>query len=302
MTPPTFVETTSSVSHTVGSGVARLLATEVPRETRRVETTRLFGEAASCPKTERDQLIEQIIILNVGVARSIARRYAGRGLALDDLESVGYMALVRAARKFDGDRAEDFLTYAVPTIRGEIKRHFRDHGWMVRPTRRIQELQTTVLRVRDSLRESTGRSPSEAEIATELDVPEADVAEALQAEGCFTPLSLDMRVSAGDPGAMTLGEVLPSVDGDLSAAEARSMLAPALAKLTERERVIVRLRFVEDRTQSEIGTEIGVTQMQVSRLLSAILRKLREGLTAGDADQPVDKHVDKQDEHTTVAA
>jgi RNA polymerase sigma-B factor len=261
------------------TALAPSLTTEVSRETRRAETTRLFTEASSCPDTERDRLIEQIILVNTGVARSIARRYAGRGIALDDLEQVGYMALVRAARKFDGDKAEDFLTYAVPTIRGEIKRHFRDLGWMVRPTRRIQELQTTVLRIRDTIRDATGQVPTPAQIAAELKVPEADVTEALTAEGCFTPLSLDAPVaSAGEPGDMSLGDMLTGEDGELSAAEARSVLAPALAKLTDREQLIVRLRFVEDQTQGEIGQQIGVTQMQVSRLLSAILEKLRTSI------------------------
>jgi RNA polymerase sigma-B factor len=253
---------------------------EVSRETRRAETTRLFGEARRADHVERAVLIEQIILVNTGVARSIARRYAGRGIALDDLEQVAYMALVRAARKFDGDKAEDFLTYAVPTIRGEVKRHFRDLGWMVRPTRSVQELQVNVLKVRDALRGPDGEPPTAAAIAEALGATEAAVAEALSAEGCFTPLSLDAQVrgsNGSDPGA-TLGDLLPGEEGDLSAAEARALLAPALATLTDRERLIVRRRFVEDLTQSEIGEEIGVTQMQVSRLLSSIMRKMHAAI------------------------
>jgi RNA polymerase sigma-B factor len=256
--------------------IAATLHHDVPRETRRRETTRLFDEAVSARRTHREELIEQVILVNTGVARSIARRYASRGIPLEDLEQVAYLALVRAARKFDGDKAEDFLTYAVPTIRGEIKRHFRDLGWTVRPPRRIQELQTNVLRLRETLRDDEGRVPTPAEIAAELDVDEADVTEALTAEGCFTPLSLDAPVATGEPDAASLGDLLPEYDADLSAAEARALLAPALGKLTERERLIVRLRFVDDLTQAEIGERIGVTQMQVSRLLSGILGRLRE--------------------------
>jgi RNA polymerase sigma-B factor len=263
--------------------IAATLHHDVPRETRRRETNRLFGEATSARRTQREEIIEQVILVNTGVARSIARRYVGRGIPLEDLEQVAYLALVRAARKFDGDKAEDFLTYAVPTIRGEIKRHFRDLGWTVRPPRRIQELQTSVLRLRESMRDEDGRAPRPAEIAAELGVDESDVVEALTAEGCFTPLSLDAPVSTGEPDAVSLGELLPEYDTDLSAAEARALLAPALGKLTERERLIVRLRFVEDLTQAEIGERIGVTQMQISRLLGGILAKLREAIAPAAA-------------------
>lgn len=251
---------------------------DVPREARRRETTRLLDQASSARRGDRERLIEQVILVNTGVARSIARRYHGRGIPLEDLEQVAYLALVRAARKFDGDKAEDFLTYAVPTIRGEIKRHFRDLGWTVRPPRRIQELQTSVLRLRESMRDETGRAPSPARIAAELDVDEGDVVEALTAEGCFTPLSLDAPVSNGEPEAASLGDLLPGFDADLGAAEARALLAPAMTRLSEREQLIVRLRFVDDLTQAEIGERIGVTQMQVSRLLGGILAKLRDAI------------------------
>jgi RNA polymerase sigma-B factor len=257
--------------------IAATLTQDVPRETRRRETTRLFTEAKGA---ERAELIEQIIVINTGVARSIARRYANRGIPLEDLEQVGYLALIRAARKFDGDKAEDFLTYAVPTIRGEIKRHFRDLGWMVRPTRRVQELQTSVLQMRETMRDAEGHVPSPAVVAERLGVAESDVIEALSAEGCFKPLSLDAPVTTSDVGdAASLGDLLPGMDDNMSSAEARAVLAPALARLTDRERLIVRLRFVEDRTQNEIGQEIGVTQMQVSRLLSGILAKLRDSIS-----------------------
>ena len=263
--------------------IAATLTHDVPRETRRRETDRLLREASRPQLGDRDALIEQVILVNTGVARSIARRYAGRGIPLEDLEQVAYLALVRAARKFDGEKAEDFLTYAVPTIRGEIKRHFRDLGWTVRPPRRIQELQASVLRVRDSLRGDDGTVPTPAQIAAELEVDEAVVVEALTAEGCFTPLSLDAPVTTGEADAASLGDLLPGLDADLGAAEARALLAPALARLTEREQLILRLRFVEDRTQAEIGEQIGVTQMQVSRLLGGILTKLRASIAPATA-------------------
>jgi RNA polymerase sigma-B factor len=260
-----------------------------PREVRRRETARLFEEAAVASPTEREHIVEQIVLLNTGVARAIAGRYTGRGIAREDLEQVAYLALCRAAAKFDGGKAEDFLTYAVPTIRGEIKRHFRDLGWVVRPPRRVQELQAGVVRLRDQSRDSQGRTPDEAEVADELGVSPTDVREALAAEGCFTPWSLDApatshRSSDGEMGT-TLGELLPAVDDGLEGAETRAMLAPALAELSPRERLIIQLRYEEDLTQAEIGERIGVTQMQVSRLLKTVLAKLREALS--DSDRPV---------------
>ncbi|MEX0426319.1 sigma-70 family RNA polymerase sigma factor [Nocardioides sp. DS6] len=251
---------------------------DLPRDIRRQETTRLFAEAAQATGIERDRLVEEIILVNTSVARTIAKRYANRGVALEDLESVAYLALVRAAQKFDGDKGEDFLVYAVPTIRGEIKRHFRDHGWVVRPPRRVQELQADVVRVR----ESRDGEADAAEIADELGVGVADVNEALAAKGCFTPASLDAPARAGDTESATLGELLPTLDEDLARAETRAVLGSALARLTDREQTVVQMRFVDDLTQAEIGEHIGVTQMQVSRILKQVLNKLRTALAEAD--------------------
>jgi len=251
---------------------------DLPRDIRRQETTRLFAEAARATGIERDRLIEEIILVNTSVARTIAKRYANRGVALEDLESVAYLALVRAAQKFDGDKGKDFLVYAVPTIRGEIKRYFRDHGWVVRPPRRVQELQADVVRVRGS---RDGEVDPE-EIAGELGVEVEDVNEALAAKGCFTPASLDAPARNGDRDSASLGELLPAADESLARAETRAVLGSALARLTERERTVVRMRYVDDLTQAEIGQHIGVTQMQVSRILKQVLGKLRTALADAD--------------------
>jgi RNA polymerase sigma-B factor len=251
------------------------LRDDVPRELRQQETARLFAEAAEAPESRRSELIGQIILLNTGVARSLARRYARRGVPLDDLEQVAYTALVRAAHKFDATVADDFLTYAVPTIRGELKRWFRDHGWMVRPPRSLQELQAAAAQVRDEAAATGGAEPRSEEIAEVLGVTQRQVDEALAIRGCFTPTSLDAPTEAVEDGA-TLGDLLPTFDDDLAAIEVRLMLEQALANLTPRERLIVRLRFNEEMSQKEIGEVIGVTQMQVSRLLSKVLRRLRD--------------------------
>lgn len=246
---------------------------DLPRETRRQETTRLLTEAAAATGAERTRLLDEVILVNTSVARAIASRYANRGISMEDLEQVAYLALVRAAHKFDGRLAEDFLVYAVPTIRGEVKRYFRDHGWTVRPPRRVQELQADVMRLSDQTTDA-------AELAAKLGVAEADVQEAQQLKGCFNPLSLDAPVAA-ESDAASLGDLLPAHDADVAASEARLLLEPALRSLTERERLIVRLRYVEDLTQEEIGARIGVTQMQVSRLLKKVMTKLRTELAGG---------------------
>ena len=245
------------------------------RVVRRQETARLLAEAArTTGKPQRDDLLEQVIVLNIGVAHAIAHRYRNRSIPVEDLEQVACMALTRAAQKFDVSQDRDFLTYAVPTISGEIKRHFRDHGWTIRPPRRVQEIQSKVINAYRHGEES-GAPPSAAKLADLLDLPEADVAEALQAEGCFTPVSLDVPVAEDGRAAI---DRLADDETDGKAMEARLMLSPALRRLSPRDRQILRLRFVEDKTQQEIGDELGVTQMQASRLLKRILETLRSEL------------------------
>jgi RNA polymerase sigma-B factor len=245
---------------------------ELPRTQRRHRTTDLLARAAAAAGEDRAHLIEEVVLANTGVARSIAQRYAGRGVPLQDLEQVAYLALVRAAQKFDGDRAEDFLVYAVPTIRGEIKRWFRDHGWTVRPPRRLQELQGAVLRARAE----ASRELTPPELAQRLGVSEDEVQEALKVRGCFSPNSLDAPAEPGGEG--TLGSMLPGDDGGLGASENRVLLEQAMKVLTPRERLVVRLRYSEDMTQAEIGEVIGVTQMQVSRILNRVTQMLRNEL------------------------
>lgn len=253
------------------------LREDIPRELRQRETARLIAAAHEATGPERDDLIQQVVLTNAGVARSIARRYARRGVSLDDLEQVAYTALVRAAQKFNPEASDDFLTFAVPTIRGEIKRWFRDHGWVVRPPRSLQELQAAAVRVRDEASVS-GTELRSAQIAEVLGVTEREIDEALAIRGCFTPTSLDAATDSSEAAGegASIGDLLPSYDGDLAAIEVRLMLEQALANLTPRERLIVRLRFNEDMNQREIGEIIGVTQMQVSRILSKVLRRLRE--------------------------
>lgn len=245
------------------------------RATRSHETTRLFVLVTEATDAdERHDLVNQVIVMNLGVARAMAWRFRGRGIPDEDLEQVAFTALTRAAQRFDPAQDRDFLAYAVPTMSGELKRHFRDLGWTVRPPRRIQEIQSRVINAYKIGREA-GYQPSASRLADELCLPEADVSEALRTDGCFRPASLDGPVHHGGP--VTVGETLVSEDSSaIEAVEARQLLGPALDLLTERDRTVLHLRFVEEKTQREIGEEIGVSQMQVSRLLRRILDGLRD--------------------------
>jgi RNA polymerase sigma-B factor len=244
------------------------------------------GDADS--PSDREVLIAQVVEANMRVAEAIAARYRHRGIGADDLQQVAYLALTKAARGYDASSGHDFLSYAVPTIRGELRRYFRDHGWMVRPPRRVQELQARIFAAEAELCLGLGRSPKVSEIAAHLDEPVADVEEALAAEGCFTPASLDRPLDTEDSSASTVGELLGGEETGSGAAEARVILAPVVRRLSDRDRMVLRLRFFDDYTQREIADELGVTQTQVSRILSRIMRLLREQLEdpASTSDDP----------------
>jgi RNA polymerase sigma-B factor len=249
---------------------------EADRRSRRGELTRELLEAARTTEDDRERgrLLDEVILLNLGVAEAVANRYRGRGVPHEDLHQAAYEGLVKAVHKFDPTVRPDLLTYAVPTIRGEVQRWFRDQSWMIRPPRRIQELQWQLGRSTEELAKDLGREPTVEELSSDAGCSMADLDEAVGAYGCFSPHSLDRPVS--EEGGATLGDVLPGLDSDTSAAEARAVLEPVLRRLPERDRRILYLRFFEDHSQREIGAELGVTQMQVSRLLNRIMSHLRE--------------------------
>jgi RNA polymerase sigma-B factor len=221
-----------------------------------------------------------VVRINMGVARDVARRYEGRGLAAEDLQQVAYLGLVKAVQNFDAAKGGDFLSYAVPTVRGEVRRWFRDHGWMVRPPRSVQELQARITRARSELTHELGRPPRIDEIAGRLDEDVADVERAMAANGCFAPTSLDSSSSPEEEGPPHLVQTLGAPDPGYAEVEARVVLTPLLRGLDERERLMLRMRFVDGATQAEIGQELGVTQTQVSRLMSALLLRMRDQLGA----------------------
>lgn len=247
---------------------------EVPRVERRERTGVLFRALnATRNDPERDRLREQITALNMCVAEAVAHRYRGRGEIEEDVEQVAYLGLVKAVNGFDRGYDKDFLTYAVPTISGELKKHFRDHCWTVRPPRRIQDLQRRIAAVSEKLSQEYDHPPTTPEIAETLAVDPGDVSEALAANGCFTPASLDVRV--GQAESTPVGDLIGAYDHGFDEAETHLLLAPVVRELSDRDRDIVELRFFHAWTQERIAQELGITQMQVSRLITRIMKAMR---------------------------
>ncbi len=246
-------------------------------------THELLIRAVDADESERERLHEEVVLLNVEVAESIVMRYRNRGVPVEDLVQVACLGLVKAVHGFDAEKSDNFLSYAVPTILGEVKRYFRDNAWVVRPPRRIQELQAEISAASAQLMHETGRPPTPREIAHHLNLEVGVVSEALTADGCFSPSSLDGP--SGDDEGATLSEVLGERDPGFERAEAVVVLRPLCQQLSERDRRIVYLRFFHEWTQARIAEEFGVTQMQVSRLLTRILKQLRTQLGASDAPE-----------------
>lgn len=247
------------------------------RDERSERTSALLWEAHETrDEVHRLELLDEVVLLNRGVAEAVAARYRGRGVPAEDLEQAAFEGLVKAVHKFDPMVRPDLLTYAVPTIRGEVQRWFRDQSWMVRPPRRIQELQWRISRSIDHLSQELGRPPSDAEVSDDVGCSPTELDEAIQGFGCFQPPSLDLPVGES---ATPMGELIGTDDErEQDLVEAREALAPVVQKLSERDQRILYLRFIEDQSQSEIGETLGVTQMQVSRLLERIFRTLRAEL------------------------
>ncbi len=272
------VPVTASVTltrHAPDAGVA------VSKAERRQLTDELFARAGHEGTLQREETLQRIVVLHVSTAKSIARGYRQRGLELDDLEQTACIALLQAVRGFDPALGYGFLAYAVPTIRGALRRHFRDFGWMVRPPRTVQELQPKVGAYAFERDPDTGRPLTLEQVAARLGTTTAAVREAAQALGCFTPSSLDAPT---DPaGVGTLMDRLPGRgDPGYEAAEARAALQSVLAELSAGDRMLLQMRFVDERTQQDMADELGLTQSQVSRKLAQILVELRQLLAVKD--------------------
>lgn len=251
--------------------------TPLRSEARATRTTNVVaGLRDTISAAERQRLVDELIEANVAMARSMAGRYRNRGIDLEDLQQVALVGLTKAAQRFDASAGHDFLSYAVPTIRGELLRHFRDAGWMIRVPRRVQDLQARIRRAQPDLEARLGRSPRPTDVAAHLDADVDDVIEALAATGCFRPTSIDALTGNGTD---TVADLLGWDDSGLASVEARLVLGTAVSELSERERRILQWRFVDEHTQQEIADLVGLTQAQVSRILTRVLARLRAGLT-----------------------
>jgi RNA polymerase sigma-B factor len=227
---------------------------------------------------DHDALREHVIGEYMSYARFVARRFRQRGEPAQDLEQVAYLGLVKAVDNFDPDYGTTFLTYATPIIAGEIKRHFRDTTWDLHVPRRMQELSASVRAAQEQLTQELGMVPGAEDVALFLDLPLEEVVDAYEAVAAYHTASLDTPVALVDGDGATLGELIGDEDPAIDLVVDREALKPLLEKLSGREKRILLMRFFRNMSQAEIGAELGVSQMQVSRLLSQILGRLRQRL------------------------
>lgn len=212
------------------------------------------------------------------MARHLAYRFSGRGESVEDLIQIATIGLIKAIDRFDASLGTDFAAYAVPTVVGEIKRHFRDRTWDIRVPRRLQELKLDITAATDALTQQLRRSPTVADLAAHLQRDEEEILEALESAGAYSALSLQSLVRAGE-GHTEVGDLVGQDDPALELAELRVALGPAMQSLTPREQRILTLRFYGNMTQSQIAERIGISQMHVSRLLARALTVLRDQLS-----------------------
>ncbi|CAN5631013.1 N/A [soil metagenome] len=229
-------------------------------------------------EVERSKHRAKLVDQYIGLVEFLARRFRNRGEPLEDLVQVGTIGLLKAIDRFDLGREVEFSTYATPTVVGELKRHFRDKGWAVRVPRRLQEMHLELTKIVNGLGQELGRSPTVLEIAEVAGTSEETVLEGLEVAQAYNFTSLDAPIDSDDAGSMSFADQLGADDEHLENLEYRASLAPEMAKLQERERRILYLRFFKGMTQSEIADRLGISQMHVSRLLNRTLIRLREAL------------------------
>jgi RNA polymerase sigma-B factor len=229
---------------------------------------------------ERVQLREQVISAYAPLAHRVAKRFQRRGEELDDLTQVASLGLIKAVDRFDPARGVHFVHYAVPTMLGELKRHFRDRGWAVRVNRNLQELHLRITRAIPELSQMLQSTPTTSDLAAYLGVEESDVLEGVRCAGAYATRSLNDLVPGNED--TELGELLGDDDHQLQLVPDRLALREVVQCLPERERLILKLRFMDNLTQSEIADRVGVSQMHVSRLLSQAFSQLREMLLTED--------------------
>jgi RNA polymerase sigma-B factor len=246
--------------------------TKSPQQAQRQEladrTVALLIKARQIGEEERQQIIDEVVTSHLWLAETLSRRFLHRGEDEEDLLQVARTGLVEAAQRFAPEQGA-FIAFAVPTITGVLKRHFRDHGWMVRPPRRTQELASGIWQQWPALVQAIGAIPSAQDLAKQLGESVGAVQQARYASHCYSPASIEAAVARGMSFSST------ESDEEIDRAEARLIVSAALDQLTDCERQLLWYRFYEQRSQAEIAAAIGTSQMQVSRLLCRVLGKLR---------------------------
>lgn len=217
----------------------------------------------------------ELVMSHLNLVRFLASKFKNRGEPLDDLIQVGTIGLIKAIDRFDPDRGLEFTTYATPTVLGEIKRHFRDKGWSVRVPRRLQELSAKVNQATDELTKELQRSPSTEEVAAKLGVSVDEVLEAMESSSAYTSVPLEGGGSDEDETPAIIDHYA-SVDEDLTSADDRMVIEDTIRDFSPREQEVIRMRFNDGLTQIEIAKRLGISQVQVSRLLRRTLKKLQE--------------------------
>jgi len=247
-----------------------------------------LAELAGRPATDPLRLAarDRVICEYLSYARGLALRFAGRGEPVDDLVQVATIGLIKAVDRFDPQRGASFAGFATPTILGELRRHFRDTAWDMHVSRRLQELHLEINNLTADLTQQLGRSVTADDLSERLGVPVEDIRSAQACGTAYNVRSLNTTVLGGGDGETEteLGEMLGTTDADLDSFADRHSVLQLLAGLSERDQRVLSLRFYDNMTQTQIAEQLGVSQMQVSRLLSAALRKLRDALLADDAE------------------
>ncbi|CAB4329568.1 unannotated protein [freshwater metagenome] len=248
----------------------------MPNDDLRSADREMFEQLAALEAgtTEHESLRAALIERHLPLVTFMARKFADRGEPLDDLIQVGTIGLIKAIDRFEISKGFEFSTFATPTIVGEIKRHFRDKTWAIRVPRRLQELGAAITKANNELTQKLDRSPTPKEIAKHLGVTVDEIAEALESNAAYSTVSLD----SGSDESPTIGDSVGSLDEALEGVEYRESLKPLLAALDDREKRILQMRFFDNLSQSQIATELGISQMHVSRILTKVLSQLRTGL------------------------
>ncbi|MFG3508622.1 RNA polymerase sigma factor SigF [Streptomyces sp. NPDC047821] len=277
---------------TISAGTARQTTTDLPEIRNPGEVApkdakelskQFFDRLAVLEEgTEEYQYVRNTLIeLNLSLVKYAATRFRNRSDQMEDIIQVGTIGLIKAIDRFDLSREVEFTTFAMPCVIGEIKRFFRDTSWSVHVPRRLQELRIDIARATDELFQRLDRSPTPAELAEHLGMEEDEILEGLVASNGYTAGSIDLPLDdSGDNSSETLSDRLGEPDRELEIVENVQALKPLIEQFDERDRRILQMRYVDEMTQSEIGAELGVSQMHVSRLLSRITSRLREGLLA----------------------